>query len=339
MPGNVVEIELVQKDEGVFFHSFFCYLKPSIDGFLNGCRPYLSIDSTALNGRWNGHLFSAMALDGHNWMYPVAFGFFDGETTENWTWFMRQLQKAIGNPPHLAISSDAAKSIANAIQEVYPWAEHRECCIHLMKNFRKRFQGPAFGRMYPAARTFQPQYYEAEVTEVTPKHKIIRHVVNLKSHECTCREWQVSGKPCPHALALITTIRNPNMESYLHPYYSVYHFRLAYSGVIKPLPDKSQWPHVDLGFKVLPPLSKREVGRQRKNRYPSCLEDKGNKPRGKGAWQVQCKNCFQFGHRTTSPKCPLNGTKKRKSRAKKGKAGRPPGSSKEGASTSKRQRV
>ena len=28
---------------------------------------------------------------------------------------------------------------------------------------------------------------EAEVTEVTPKHKIIRHVVNLKSHECTCR--------------------------------------------------------------------------------------------------------------------------------------------------------
>ena len=101
------------------------------------------------------------------------------------------------------------------------------------------------------------------------------------------------------------------MESYLHPYYSVYHFRLAYSGVIKPLPDKSQWPHVDLGFKVLPPLSKREVGRQRKNRYPSCLEDKGNKPRGKGAWQVQCKNCFQFGHRTTSPKCPLNGTKKR----------------------------
>jgi len=129
------------------------------------------------------------------------------------------------------------------------------------------------------------------------------------------------------------------MESYLHPYYSVYHFRLAYSGVIKPLPDKSQWPHVDLGFKVLPPLSKREVGRQRKNRYPSCLEDKGNKPKGKGAWQVQCKNCFQFGHRTTSPKCPLNGTRKRKSRAKKGKAGRPPGTSKEGASTSKRQRV
>ena len=50
----------------------------------------------------------------------------------------------------------------------------------------------------------------------------------------------------------------------MHPYYSVYHFSLAYSSVIKPLPDKPQWPHVDLGFKVLPPLSKRGVGRQRK---------------------------------------------------------------------------
>ncbi|CAN6348403.1 unnamed protein product, partial [Urochloa humidicola] len=80
----------------------------------------------------------------------------------------------------------------------------------------------------------------------------------------------------------------------------------------------------------LPPLKDRPVGRQRKNRYPSCLENKGNnkKPRSKGLWKVQCQNCLQHGHRTTSPKCPLNGTKKRKSRAKKGPLGRPPGSSK-----------
>jgi hypothetical protein len=152
---------------------------------------------------------------------------------------------------------------------------------------------------------------EAEVSEMTPNHKIIRHVVNLTNQVCTCREWQVSGKPCPHALALITTIRNRNMATYLHPYFSVHHFRLAYAGVIKPLPEKSQWTHVDIGFKLLPPLTKRDVGRQRKNRIPSCLEFKGNKPRTKGLYQVQCKNCFGYGHRTTSPKCPLNGTKKR----------------------------
>jgi hypothetical protein len=79
---------------------------------------------------------------------------------------------------------------------------------------------------------------EAEVAEVTASHKIIRYVVNIKNHVCTCREWQFSGKPCPHALAFITTCRNPKMEEYPDPYYLVYHFRLAYGGVIKPLPDK-----------------------------------------------------------------------------------------------------
>jgi hypothetical protein len=119
-----------------------------------------------------------------------------------------------------------------------------------------------------------------------------------------------SGKPCAHALALIITYRNAKMEDYLDPYYSVYHFRLAYGGVIKPLPDKSQWLRVH-GFKVMPPLDKRDVGRVRKKRIPSCLENKGSKPRGKGMWQVKCSNCGDLGHRYNSPKCPYNGTKKR----------------------------
>ena len=72
---------------------------------------------------------------------------------------MQQLQKAIGNPPHLAICSYACKGRENAVK-VYPWAEYRECFVHLIKNFSKRFQGPAFGRMYPAAMTFQPEYHE-----------------------------------------------------------------------------------------------------------------------------------------------------------------------------------
>mgnify|MGYP003702616555 FL=1 len=77
--------------DGVYFHIFYCALKPSIDGFTNGCRPYLSIHSTALNGSWNGQLASATSIDGHNWMFLVAFVFFQSETTYNWTWFMQQL--------------------------------------------------------------------------------------------------------------------------------------------------------------------------------------------------------------------------------------------------------
>ena len=96
-------------------------MSPCVEGFLEGCRPYLSIDSTALNGRWCGHLAAATALDGHNWMYPVAFGFIDGETTDNWEWFMTQLHKAIGDLPTLAICIDACKGLENAVKIVFPW--------------------------------------------------------------------------------------------------------------------------------------------------------------------------------------------------------------------------
>ena len=71
MPGSVVH-----KEEIVFFHRFFCCLKSSIDGSQNGGRPFLSIDSMALNGRWDGHMPLATAFDRHNWMFTVAFGFF-----------------------------------------------------------------------------------------------------------------------------------------------------------------------------------------------------------------------------------------------------------------------
>lgn len=48
---------------------------------------------------------------------------------------MQQLQKAIGNPPYLAISSDACKGIEIAVNTVYPWAEHRECFFPLDEEF------------------------------------------------------------------------------------------------------------------------------------------------------------------------------------------------------------
>ena len=82
-PESIIEIDVKQVDGELYFHRFFCALSPCIEGFLEGCRPYVSIDSTALNGRWNGHMAAATAIDGHNWMYPLAFGFIDGETIDN----------------------------------------------------------------------------------------------------------------------------------------------------------------------------------------------------------------------------------------------------------------
>jgi hypothetical protein len=422
-PGSIVEIHTVKIDNKEHFSRFFCAFKGSIDGFLEGCRPYISIDSTALNGMWNGHMPAALALDGHNWMFPLAFGLFDSETKENWIWFMEQLHKAIGDMPHLAVCTDACKGLNAAVNKVFPSAEKRECFRHLMENMKKNFTGEVYGEnMWPAARAYSAgkhKYFldkvlassprvepwlnkhhnllwarskfsteikcdyinnnlaeswnawikdfkdlpvhcmvdairekgvvlfekrgrisraltgvvlpavvhqlnaaskglghlkvtkgtpgQAEVTEMYKDQEVRRHVVYLNDKACTCREWQVTGKPCPHALAVITTGRQPDMAQYVDSAYSVDKFRAAYKYGWPNITDRSQWPEVDKGFKLYPPDGKkRGVGRQRKNRILSCLERSGKATR-----QAKCDGCGETGHRRGSSKCKLTGTKKR----------------------------
>jgi hypothetical protein len=88
MLDSVIQIDLDIEDGKLLFKRFFCSLGPCLEGFRAGCRPYLSVDSTALNGRWNGHLPATTSVDGDNWMFLVAYGFFESESKESWTWFL-----------------------------------------------------------------------------------------------------------------------------------------------------------------------------------------------------------------------------------------------------------
>ena len=120
----------------------------------------------------------------------------------------------------------------------------------------------------------------AEVTEIYKDEEVRRHVVYLNERECTCREWQVIGKPCAHALAVITSSRGMDMQSFADGAYSVEKFKAAYAGLIPNITDRSQWPTVEKDFKILPPPGQhRGPGRQRKNRILSFLERSGKATR------------------------------------------------------------
>lgn len=80
-PRSIVEIDCKKVGGQIMFSRMFVAIRACVDGFLVGCRPYLGVDSTHLTGRYNGQLAAATAIDGHNWMYPVAYGIFYRENT------------------------------------------------------------------------------------------------------------------------------------------------------------------------------------------------------------------------------------------------------------------
>jgi hypothetical protein len=66
-PGSHVEIEVEKVGNKDKFKRIFLALKPCVDGFLAGCRPFVGVDASFLHGKYTGQLASATGVDGHNW--------------------------------------------------------------------------------------------------------------------------------------------------------------------------------------------------------------------------------------------------------------------------------
>ena len=74
--GMVTKMKIDSKNR---FQYLFLAFSSSINGFLS-CRPVIAIDKTYLKRKYKGVLFVAATKDGNKQIYPVAFGFVNGET-------------------------------------------------------------------------------------------------------------------------------------------------------------------------------------------------------------------------------------------------------------------
>jgi hypothetical protein len=352
---------------------------------------------------------AACAVDGHNFVFPVAYGVLETESEESWTWFLQNLRRAIAHPNGLVIHTDACKGLEVAVDNVFPGVEHRECMRHLAANFGRKFKGKVYAdNLWPASLTcsvkkhnyHMRQLYKndkvkeflethhskiwarsqfsdlskvdyvhnnlaesfnstirklkglylvdlldkirieyikkfhvragiaaakfmghiiipsvmnelkqktrglemdmtlcsattAEVSFLDKEKREWRYPVDLEARTCSCRQWQITGLPCIHALFFITTLSGQagNIQQYVHEYYSVARFKATYAHALPALEGKQQWDIVDPGFKLCAPILKRAAGRPRKSRIRPRSEGSGL-----GARKRKCTRCGGSGH-------------------------------------------
>jgi transposase-like protein len=192
-PGSVVEIDkhtVEFKIKGKSFEkecfrrTFVCF-KACWQGFLDGCRPYLAIDASHLTGRWRGQLVAAYTVDGHNWLFPVAFGVVEAESEESWVWFLQQLCNIIGTPPSLAIHIDACKGLESAVDIVFPGVEHRECMRHLAQNFKKKFPRKVYvENLWPASYTCSQRKHEHHLRVLYAQNPLVKQYMDAHHGRC-----------------------------------------------------------------------------------------------------------------------------------------------------------
>lgn len=90
---SFVETESIPRQ--LLFSTVFISFSAMWKGFLGGCRPLIGVDGTHLKGNYRGILLSAVAIDGNNEIFPLAYAVVSVEDKENWSFFFWNLYNIV----------------------------------------------------------------------------------------------------------------------------------------------------------------------------------------------------------------------------------------------------
>ncbi|KAI3943233.1 hypothetical protein MKW92_050932 [Papaver armeniacum] len=111
--------------------------------------------------------------------------------------------------------------------------------------------------------------------------------VNLDGRTCSCRQYQLMGMPCVHAIAAIQA-RHYKIYDYCAYWYTVETYRQTYSKTLSAIQSCIDWPCEPTDSPILPPTwQKRVVRPKRKNIESQSLVRGGT---------VRCGKCKEPGH-------------------------------------------
>ncbi|GJR97064.1 zinc finger, PMZ-type containing protein [Tanacetum coccineum] len=120
--------------------------------------------------------------------------------------------------------------------------------------------------------------------------------VNLETHKCTCRLWDLTGIPCIHGVAAYAYLMKDPAEG-VSDFYSKTAWQNCYISFIKPVSGQSMWVKTGLP-PPMPPKKRVMPGRPKRKRqkHPSEVNDSSSQRVSRFGRTMTCSNCYQRGH-------------------------------------------
>ncbi|PWA56355.1 hypothetical protein CTI12_AA419790 [Artemisia annua] len=124
------------------------------------------------------------------------------------------------------------------------------------------------------------------------------HIVDLGSWTCTCCQWQFSGIPCGHAIAVSRFLKQTDCNHMVSYWFKTTTLKGTYQGLVYPVGSSTEWEKPD-GLQIVKPpgVIKPQSGRP-KNK--DRIKSQGELPT-----PVTCTRCWQPGHKREACRQPL----------------------------------
>ncbi|GJX59570.1 putative reverse transcriptase domain-containing protein [Tanacetum coccineum] len=129
--------------------------------------------------------------------------------------------------------------------------------------------------------------------------------VDLEKRECSCRQWQLTGVPCPHSITYMYFI-NTNPDDYVSESFKASTYKSIHKFNIFPVGGMNMWRKIK-HVPCKPPLERRMPGRPPMNRKKDKSEMKNQKHIARPPRSMTFKNYGETGHNKNGcekPKIP-----------------------------------
>ncbi|XP_056175213.1 uncharacterized protein LOC115669081 [Syzygium oleosum] len=128
-----------------------------------------------------------------------------------------------------------------------------------------------------------------------------KYVIDVFKRDCTCRRWQLTGIPCPHAISALNH-RREDAYDYVDVCYKKEKFLAAYQNMLMPIRGERFWKktnneaHEPLPARVKP-------GRRKHKRLREEGEVASGTRMSRRGMKMTCQTCKKTGHNSLT--CPV----------------------------------